>query len=153
MDKPVAMSVKEYLTRTMSIKNNIPLATIDAIVTHQFEEANKAMLTNNSVEIAGFGKFLFKVKKANKKMEKLCMKRDYYSSKLAEGELTEAKTSSYTLKLSNTIKEIEVLKAKLNGGIHKDNRGMEEQLNTPIGPQGDNSNEIRPTSEDMQGMS
>jgi nucleoid DNA-binding protein len=149
MDKPITMPVREYIARTMSIKNNVPLATIEAIIAHQFEEANKAMLTNNSVEIAGFGKFLFKLKKAHKKLEKGYSKKAMFESKLNEPDITEAKKISYTLKLSNTIKEIEILTAKLNGGIRKDMGRVEEQPITPKGDKREDSNNIISTSGNM----
>jgi len=118
MDKPFSMPVKEYLVKVMSIKMNIPSATIDAIITHKLEEANKALLSNNSVEIAGFGKFLFKQKKAIKKLEKAFSKKQMFESKLKE-ELSETRILSLTNKLNQTIKDIEVLNNKLNGGIQE----------------------------------
>jgi nucleoid DNA-binding protein len=127
MDKPISMPVKEYLVKVMSIKMNIPSATIDAIITHQFEEANKAMLSNNSVEIAGFGKFLFKEKKATKKLEKAYSKKELFELRLTEEGISEAKSLSNTNKLNQTIKDIEVLKKKLHGGIQANSGGVEEQ--------------------------
>jgi hypothetical protein len=125
MDKPFSMPVKEYLVKVMSIKMNIPSATIDAIITHQFEEANKALLSNNSVEIAGFGKFLFKQKKAIKKLEKAFSKKQMFESKLKE-ELSETRILSLTNKLNQTIKDIEVLNNKLNGGIQENSGRVEK---------------------------
>ena len=126
MDKPFSMPVKEYLVKVMSIKMNVPSATIDAIITHQFEEANKALLSNNSVEIAGFGKFLFKQKKAINKLEKAFSKKQMFENKLKE-ELSETRILSLTNKLNQTIKDIEVLNNKLNGGVQADIGGMEKQ--------------------------
>ena len=128
MDKPFSMPVKEYLVKVMSIKMNVPSATIDAIITHQFEEANKALLSNNSVEIAGFGKFLFKQKKAINKLEKAFSKKQMFESKLKE-ELSETRILSLTNKLNQTIKDIEVLNNKLNGGVQADIGGMAQQPN------------------------
>ena len=125
MDKPFSMPVKEYLVKMMSIKMNIPSATIDAIITHQFEEANKALLSNNSVEIAGFGKFLFKQKKAIKKLEKAFSKKQMFENKLKE-ELSETRILSLTNKLNQTMKDIEVLNNKLNGGVQENSGGVEK---------------------------
>jgi len=125
MDKPFSMPVKEYLVKVMSIKMNVPSATIDAIITHQFEEANKALFSNNSVEIAGFGKFLFKEKKAIKKLEKAFSKKQMFENKLKEEE-SEARKISLTNKLNQTLKDIEVLNSKLNGRTQEDSGGLEK---------------------------
>ena len=44
---------------------------IDQVITHQFNSAEDATKTNNSVEISGFGKFVFNKSKAEKKINKL----------------------------------------------------------------------------------
>lgn len=139
MDKPISMPVKEYLVKIMSIKMNVPSATIDAIVTHQFEEANKALLSNDSVEIAGFGKFLFKRKKAFLKMEKELSKKQLFENKLKEEGISEAKKLSYTNKLNQTIKDIERLNSKLNARVQTDIGGMEEQPVTTRASETDNT--------------
>jgi len=127
MDKPISMSVKDYLCRMMSIKTNTPLATIDSIVSHQFEAANEALKTNKSVELSGFGKFVFKTKTATKKLEKAFFKRDYWTELLKDPSLTEQKRISTTNKLNNTLKEIEALKTKLNiNELQGDIRGVEK---------------------------
>ena len=38
-DKPMSMSVKDYLLRLMSIRGNISEKTLEAVVNHQFESA------------------------------------------------------------------------------------------------------------------
>ena len=67
------VSLKETLVRTTSIKLAIPERIVDAVVTHQFASANSAMdaASNKTVELSGFGKFTFSVKKAKMKLEKL----------------------------------------------------------------------------------
>ena len=113
MDKPISMPVKDYLIRMMSLKTNTPVATLDAIISHQFEAANEALKTNNSVEISGFGKFVFKLKTAHKKLERLLSNRNFWQKELEDPTLTELKRKSYTNKLNNTLREIEIMKTKL----------------------------------------
>jgi|SRR6185436_11360817 len=113
MDKPLSMPVKEYLVKVMSIKTNTSSSLIDAIISHQFEQVNIALQTNFSVELSGFGKFLFNYKKAIKKMEKNIMKKNYWENMLLT-ELTDQKRKSVQLKLDNTLKFIEGLKPKLD---------------------------------------
>ncbi len=113
MDKPNSMSDKDYLIRMMSIKINTPVVIIDAVITHQFEAANEALKSNNTVELSGFGKFIYKVKKAQKKLEKSISKKEQFEILSKDMTLTEQKRQSWTNKLNNTIKEIELLKTKL----------------------------------------
>ena len=44
---------------------------ISQVITHQFNSAEDATKTNNSVEISGFGKFIFNKSKAVRHVEKL----------------------------------------------------------------------------------
>ena len=113
MDKPTSMPVKEYLMKVMSIKTNTPLATIEAVVSHQFEEIVEALKVKDSVEVSGFGKFLFKRNTAKKKLEKQYMKKDFFTIASKDESLTEQKRQSYLNKLNNTIKELDALKARL----------------------------------------
>ena len=55
----------------LAIKSLTSEATIEAVVTHQFQSANEAMDTNDSIEISGFGKFYFNKKKAINKLKQL----------------------------------------------------------------------------------
>ena len=53
MDKPISMSVKDYLIRTLAVKIMVSEKVIETIVNHQFQSANEAMDLNNSLEISG----------------------------------------------------------------------------------------------------
>ena len=71
MDKPVNLSVKNFLIRKLSTDKVIPEKVVDAIVTHQFSTVIDALLKYKSVEISGWGKFVFNQKRADKMFEKL----------------------------------------------------------------------------------
>ena len=43
MDKPISMSVKDYLIRTLAVKIMVSEKVIETIVNHQFQSANEAM--------------------------------------------------------------------------------------------------------------
>ena len=138
MDKPRSLSVKDYLIRMMAVKLMLPENVLDAVVSHQFSSANTALLTNDSVEISGFGKFFYNHKKAIRKMEKERMKEAYYVNALTDPTLSDTKRQSYTNKLNNTRNQIEQLKPKLNN--HEavtDLRGLEEQADSPLIFEGD----------------
>lgn len=133
MDKPITMSVKDYLIRLLSIKTNTPVKTIEAIVDHQFQGANEALKTNYSVEISGFGKFLFNHKKAHKKWEKNLSKKQYFEN-ILKSPITEQKRISVQLKLENTIKWLENIKPKIETNEHLKCIGrVEEQAPAPQG--------------------
>lgn len=110
MGKPMSMSVKEYLIRTLAIKLAINEKTIEAVVNHQFQSANEAMDLNHSIEISGFGKFMFNEKKALKKLAKLESKRDYMQKVVDSPETTEALLAKTKLTLNKTIEQISILK-------------------------------------------
>jgi len=130
-DKPLSMSDKEYIMRALSIKTNTPLVIIEAIIDHQFSSTHEALKSNFSVEISGFGKFIYKRKGAIKKLEKNLSKKRLFEGYLNSLELDVSKRTSIENKLRNTIEEIEILKGKLNVTTIEDNRGVEESSITP----------------------
>lgn len=126
MDKPISMSVKDYLIRIMSVKMMISEKTIEAAVNHQFQSANAALINNNNIEISGFGKFFFNQKKAQKKMEKMISKAAMFTKQTNDESLSDKKRESASVKLNNTLLGIEALKPKLHVELQPDLRGMEE---------------------------
>lgn len=138
MDKPISMSVKDYLIRKLAVQLLTSEKTIEAIVNHQFRSANVALQDNNSVEISGFGKFHFNYNKAVRKMEKMVSKANFFHAQVNNMELTEQKRISSANKLANTLEQIEALKPKLNVEHQPDLRGMEEQANSSVTFEGAN---------------
>ncbi len=137
MDKPISMSVKDYLIRIMAVKTMTSERVIEAIVNHQFQSANEAMSQHNSVEISGFGKFFFNTKKAEKKMASMLKNKTLFEGFLANPELSEQKRKSIEHVLSNTDKAIEALKPKLNSDeAIRDLRRVEEQVDSTSGYEG-----------------
>jgi len=127
MDKPIAMPVKDYLLRIMSVRTNIPEKTIEAIMKHQFDGVLQAMQTSgiHSIEVSGFGKFLFNSKKAIKKWNDLLVKKEVLEKTLLE-DLTEQKRKSTELKIKEVTDWIEKSKPKIDG-VTANTRGLEEQ--------------------------
>jgi nucleoid DNA-binding protein len=83
--------MREYLVRTLAPKILVSEKIIDTVVAYQFSEANAAMLTNDSIEISGFGKMLFNKKKAIKKMEKFLSQKALFESILEDVNAPELK--------------------------------------------------------------
>lgn len=128
MDKPISMSVKDYLVRTLAVKMMISEKTIETVINHQFQSANEAMDTNNSIEIAGFGKFYFNEKKATKRLEDLNRKKRLMEEFIASSETSEQKKRSSQVTLEKTEALINLLKSKTTyeDQLLSDLRGLEE---------------------------
>lgn len=62
----MAKTLKETLIRTTAVRLAIPEKTVESVVNHQFTSFIEAMDINQSVELSGFGKFVFNVKKAKR---------------------------------------------------------------------------------------
>lgn len=138
MDRPLYLSVKDYIIRKMAVKMMVPEKTLEAVINHQFRSANDALRVNESVEISGFGKFYFNRKKSYKRMVNLLSKKQSFENILATKELSEQRRATIHTIIANTIDEIETLKPR----IHQDEfqaylRGLEKQPGSSSSPQGD----------------
>ena len=114
MEKPMSMSVKEWIIKKMSINMVISEKTIDAVVTHQFDSANDALNVNKSVEISGFGKFYFNSKKAVTQYNKLLNIKRTYENALADENITDTKRNALELKMQIVESSIKTLKPKID---------------------------------------
>jgi hypothetical protein len=132
MERPKSLTIKDFLIRKMSVRMLIPEFTLDAIVSHQFQSATQAMLNTKSVEISGFGKFVFNDKKAVKKMEKLVSQKALFERLMNDDSLSEQRRNNARLKYESVTLNISVLKPKIdtNNEIKSDLRGMEEQASS-----------------------
>jgi len=102
----------------MSTKLVVSHRVIDQVITHQFDSAHDALKNNNTVELSGFGKFLFNKKKAQKKLQKIKDVKSSYEKMLKEDD------GSMPLKRSNFIKsklsEINLTISSLKPKIEKE---------------------------------
>ena len=125
--------MKDYLIRTLAVKMMISEKTLEAVINHQFNSANEAMKEHNTVEISGFGKFIFNMKKAQKKMDKMLSQEKLFQSRIDDPTFPESKKSSEYVKLANVQYNIEVLKPKIyETGFQTDCGGMEKQPDSTI---------------------
>ena len=128
MDKPISMSVKDYLVRTLAVKMLTSEKTIETVINHQFQSANEAMDLNNSIEIAGFGKFYFNEKKATKRLGQLISKKQGMEKIIADENTSEQRRRSSQVTLEKTEALINLLKTKTTyeDQLLSDIRGVEE---------------------------
>ena len=131
MDKPRSLSVKDFLIRKMSIKFNTPEKVIEAVVNHQFQSATLAFNDQKSVELSGFGKFLFNEKKAVKKMETMLIQKQVLEQTIVDQTATDRKRKAAEVKLQSLLQAIEILKPKIDYEPKSDIRGLEEQTDSP----------------------
>lgn len=153
MDKPTSMPLKEYLLRIMSVRTNIPQKTIEAVVEHQFESIVQVMQKPNihSIEISGFGKFLFNKKKAQKLWDKNLERKASYEEELKNPDLSETKKKSLTTKLENTLLWFDKSKEKIDA-VRPSMGGMEEQVTSCPGDETNDRGDIQKEDGSMQGM-
>jgi hypothetical protein len=114
MDKPQSLTMREYLVRILAVKLLKSEKVIDAVIVHQFSEANAALHNNDTVEISGFGKFYFNQKKAKKKLQKYLDMKAAYEAMLQNPEISEQKKKSTQVRLTNLNASIETLKPRIH---------------------------------------
>ena len=129
MDKPISMSVKDYLIRTLAVKMMVSEKVLETVINHQFQSANQAMDTNNSVEISGFGKFYFNEKKAKKRLISLEGKKKLMERYIEDPNVSDQKRHASKVTLEKTEALINLLKSKITyeDQLRSDIRGLEEQ--------------------------
>jgi nucleoid DNA-binding protein len=129
MDKPISMSVKDYLIRTLAVKMMMSEKVLETVINHQFQSANQAMDTNNSVEISGFGKFYFNEKKAKKRLISLEGKKKLMERYIKDPNVSDQKRHASKVTLEKTEALINLLKSKITyeDQLLSDIRGLEEQ--------------------------
>ena len=131
MDKPRSLSIKDYIIRKMSIKLNTSEKIIESVVNHQFQSATVAFNDQKSVELSGFGKFLFNEKKAVKKMETMLIQKQVLEQTIVDQTATDRKRKAAEVKLESLLQAIEILKPKIQYESKSDIRGLEEQVDSP----------------------
>ena len=107
------MSVKEFIIKRMALSLVTSEKIIDNVIQHQFDSANDALNLNNTVEISGFGKFLFNVKKANTHYTKLLEMKQAYENTLADTSTTDKKRHSTEQRMITVLNDIKMLKPKI----------------------------------------
>lgn len=108
------LTLTEKIVKQISRDKIISENVINQVVMHQFNSANDALKNNNTVEISGFGKFTFNIKKANQRLVKLQGFKEGYEKDVAEGIEQTKKEAWIKNKISTLTLTINSLKSKLN---------------------------------------
>lgn len=132
------MTDKEFIIRTIASKLLFAEKTIEAVINHQFASANSAMDTNKSVEISGFGKFMFNEKKAARRLKSYLMKKHDMHTIINHPTSTSEQIRKATLIYNDMVDNIALLKPNISDEFLRDLRGMEEQVDSAFQDEGDN---------------
>jgi nucleoid DNA-binding protein len=122
---------KELLIKTIASKLLVSEKTIEAVINHQFVSANQAMDTNKSVEISGFGKFMFNEKKAARRLKTYMMKRHDMHTIITHPQATAEQIRKATIIYNDMVDHIALLKPNISDEFLTDLRGLEEQVDSP----------------------
>lgn len=127
--KPISMSMKDWLIRRLAPKLMLSEKTIEAVINHQFQSANEALVNNKTIEISGFGKFIFNTKKAVRKMNTLQAIEIALQRQIENTALSDNKRYTAAVKLEGVRQAIIALKPKIveNEQVVTDLRGVEKQ--------------------------
>lgn len=131
------MTDKELLIRTIASKLMFAEKTIEAVINHQFASANSAMDTNKSIEISGFGKFMFNEKKAARRLKSYMMKKHDMFSIINHPTSTAEQIRKATLIYNDMVDNIALLKPNISDEFLTDLRGLEEQSDSEGRNEGD----------------
>jgi nucleoid DNA-binding protein len=112
---------KDYFIKKIAINKvisdkMISEKVINKVITHQFDSANDAIMRCNSVEFSGFGKFLFNVEKAKKKMRQIENTIQKYSMILEDETISPTIRRNAEMKLASAIDTRIKLKPKIDHG-------------------------------------
>jgi nucleoid DNA-binding protein len=119
--KPPNMHIKDFLIKKIAINKviehkMISEKVIHKVIAHQFDSANDAIHKYNSVEFSGFGKFMFNMNKAKKKMELFESQISYFTNLLNDETLSPTVRRNLEMKLATAIDNRVKLKPKIDHG-------------------------------------
>jgi len=119
MKKPDKMPTATWIMRNIALEMNIPEETVKEVVNHQSSSAREAMLTNNSIELSGFGKFYFKENAARKRLKQMYKNKAFQEGVISNPDSTERRRKSYQYKLDCLMKNINIVESKLGNAENK----------------------------------
>jgi hypothetical protein len=129
---------KELLIKTIASKLMMAEKTIETVINHQFISANSAMDVNQSIEISGFGKFMFNEKKAARRLKSYMMKKHDMHTIISHPTSTAEQIRKATLIYDDMVSNIALLKPNISDEFLRDLRGLEEQVDSASKDEGDN---------------
>ena len=119
--KPHNMHIKDYLIKKIAVNKVIENKLIaekiiHKVIAHQFDSANDAIHKCNSVEFSGFGKFMFNMSKAKKRMIIFESQIAHFTDFLNDETLSPTVRRNAEMKLATAIDNRTKLKPKIDHG-------------------------------------
>jgi nucleoid DNA-binding protein len=114
----MSLPIKEQIIKKLAINRVakdklVSEKDIEAVITHQYDSAYQATFLHNTIEISGFGKFIFSQKKGNKELTSLQAVEKNLLTMLDNTELSTNERRKTDLKLKTVQTNIKQLKPKL----------------------------------------
>lgn len=113
------LPLRDLIVKRLAVKMRINESDVDAVITHQFKGVVKALKECDTVEIAGFGKFVFSQTKAKNMVNS--MKRHL------ENHLTGKKLMPSHRTVESAMEEIEGIEKRIHGNKTKADTGGGDQ--------------------------
>lgn len=112
-EKPSYISFKDWTVKQMALSSNVSERTIHNIITHEFTALSEAMFANETLEVSGWGKFIFLRNKAIKKVTRLHLLKKTYQNTVDNSEETDLRRKNAEYKIISVQKTIDFLELKL----------------------------------------
>lgn len=131
-NKPVSMPFKEWAVKEIASDMDLDEKVVDAVVEHQFKSAILAMSKNKSVELSGFGKFLWNQKSSERRIITYYNSLEENKRLLAEEGIGEGRKVTITRRIAEIERNIEIIKPKVHEFL-TNLRRVEEQADSREG--------------------
>lgn len=112
--------IKDHLVKKVSQEQQIPLHIVRAVIENQFKSAEQAIDNVNSIEIAGFGRFIFSERRALMRIKRYGQGIENYNKMLVDPDvhLTQMRRDGIVARLEELEKSIIYLTQKADA-FHK----------------------------------
>lgn len=109
-------SVKRWFVRRVVVDTALDERIVDAVVSHQFAKARKAINEGWSVELSGFGRFYFMMRSAKKKFKRLSDVVGYMQNIIDNPSTSDDERRKMQFKLGALIGDLKTLERKIEDG-------------------------------------
>lgn len=134
-DKPTWMSDKDWMVKKLSVEMKLSEALVERVIKHQADSIISAMQTNNSVEMSGFGKFIFNSNKAQRKLNRMDGQIMFFRKSISESD-NEKKIEEWNNTIDEMLIRRKILMKRLNNELDADFRRLEKQPSSKKGTKG-----------------
>lgn len=107
------IAIKKWMVRRVAVDTITDERIVDAVISHQFDKARKAMDGNNSIELSGFGRFYFNRKKAKRKLARYEDFKEKLEKIIDSSGTADERRASKQFKLGKLIGDLKSLERKL----------------------------------------